>query len=323
MLRRFLAAFIVISFLPAVSGAAPLCRIYDADEVLKSHVRSDGGGLAFVDPTGRPWMLVASPDDPAILNRGSGQFHPAPLAEVERALDSITWSGTGLLSAEVFLLPYPRRELLPSSADDGSIYLSPGVYPYTVESSHALVAHEYGHLVHQRLLPDDDVAGWNRYRELRGLTDESVYNERAEHRNRPHEIFAEDFRALFGGSLANYSGSIENAGLSLPNLVPGLRQFFVDLADRGAAPTAPAALAAAPNPFVASTRLTLPALGVSARLEIVDASGRRVRRLDAADSSDLAWDGRDDAGQPLPAGIYFARLTGAAATRSLKLVKVR
>ena len=47
--------------------------------------------------------------------------------------------------------------------------------------------------------------------------------------NRPHEIFAEDFRALFGGPTANYSGTIENPGLVHPGAVPGLAAFFLNL----------------------------------------------------------------------------------------------
>jgi hypothetical protein len=47
---------------------------------------------------------------------------------------------------------------------------------------------------------------------------------------------------------------------------------------------------------------------------VYDARGRAVRTLTASvpgGFSRLAvWDGRDDAGRPLPAGVYFFRLGG-------------
>ena len=38
------------------------------------------------------------------------------------------------------------------------------------------------------------------YLPLRGITDLNVYSDAAPHADRPHEIFAEDFRALFGNA---------------------------------------------------------------------------------------------------------------------------
>jgi serine protease len=48
------------------------------------------------------------------------------------------------------------------------------------------------------------------------------------------------------------------------------------------------------------------------RLRILDVTGRVIRRLDVAASASgehqVAWDGRDDHGRLLPAGVYYARL---------------
>ena len=44
-------------------------------------------------------------------------------------------------------------------------------------------------------------------------------------------------------------------------------------------------------------------------LAICDATGRLIRRLAGAGS--ITWDGRDAAGQKLPAGVYMVRLVGA------------
>jgi len=96
------------------------------------------------------------------------------------------------------------------------------------------------------------------------------------------------------------------------------------------APPSPEAprLEAWPNPFNPSTRLVfqLAAPG-RARLELLDLQGRRLRLLTEgqwpAGEQVLAWDGRDEAGRPLPSGVYLARLISAQgrATRKLLLMK--
>jgi len=71
---------------------------------------------------------------------------------------------------------------------------------------------------------------------------------------------------------------------------------------------------ARPTPFVSSTTLefSLAARG-EAELKIFGVDGRVVRTLvqgeQGAGVHRLAWDGRDDAGRRVPAGLYFARLT--------------
>jgi hypothetical protein len=83
-----------------------------------------------------------------------------------------------------------------------------------------------------------------------------------------------------------------------------------------------------PNPFSASTalRFTLPR-AAPVRLELLDPQGRRVRRLFAgplgAGLHELTWDGRDEQGNRVALGIYWARIEseGDAATR--KVVRMR
>lgn len=80
-----------------------------------------------------------------------------------------------------------------------------------------------------------------------------------------------------------------------------------------------------PNPTSAATRIgfSLPSQGfVSARL--FDASGRLVRTLlegdlPAGDVS-LTWDGLDDRGEPVPAGVYFSRVDCMSGSIAGKLV---
>lgn len=69
-------------------------------------------------------------------------------------------------------------------------------------------------------------------------------------------------------------------------------------------------------------------LGTDARadLTLYDVRGRQVRRLAGAAapaSGTLAWDGRDEAGAPVAAGLYFARLRSAGEEQVRKLVLLR
>jgi len=57
---------------------------------------------------------------------------------------------------------------------------------------------------------------------------------------------------------------------------------------------------------------------------VLDATGRRVRDLlhenQAAGTRVIRWDGRDQAGARVPAGVYFVRLEAEGRIRSARLV---
>ena len=80
-----------------------------------------------------------------------------------------------------------------------------------------------------------------------------------------------------------------------------------------------------PNPARGSARCELE-LGASAQVEVnvFDAAGRRVRVLahghHAAGRHALAWDGRDERGTRVRAGVYFVRASDGPATRTRRLV---
>ena len=83
-----------------------------------------------------------------------------------------------------------------------------------------------------------------------------------------------------------------------------------------------------PNPFNPSTSIGFSlAQPASVKLVIADILGREYRTLVdghlPAGSHQVVWDGRDDAGQALPSGIYLYRLVngGHALTRRLILLK--
>jgi len=79
--------------------------------------------------------------------------------------------------------------------------------------------------------------------------------------------------------------------------------------------TAPRAF---PNPFRESTRLSVPD-GTHA-VRVVDARGRLVRTI--ATGGTVRFDGRDDAGRPLPGGVYWAVPVGTPDGRPFKLVRL-
>jgi hypothetical protein len=58
---------------------------------------------------------------------------------------------------------------------------------------------------------------------------------------------------------------------------------------------------------------------------IYDVSGRQIRRLGVNSGPDgvVLWDGRDDSGRPVPAGVYFLRLVDGADAGTAKVVVVR
>lgn len=90
-------------------------------------------------------------------------------------------------------------------------------------------------------------------------------------------------------------------------------------------------LAASPNPFSNGTELRFSlgsaAAGSNVRLSLVDASGRVVRTLVngslPAGAHTISWDGRDDRGRAVGAGVFFARLQSADGSSSQKLVLMK
>jgi hypothetical protein len=84
-----------------------------------------------------------------------------------------------------------------------------------------------------------------------------------------------------------------------------------------------------PNPAGPLTRIafSIPAgTGESASLTIFDASGRQVRLLGSRFSAGVQqalWDGTNDRGHDVPAGVYFYRLQAGALNWTRKLVMVR
>jgi hypothetical protein len=85
---------------------------------------------------------------------------------------------------------------------------------------------------------------------------------------------------------------------------------------------------ARPNPFATSTAIRFDASrsGVT-HVSIYDAAGRRIRDLGrfavGAGSHERTWDGRDDGGRAVTAGVYFVRVEGPDGAATEKVVRMR
>lgn len=83
-----------------------------------------------------------------------------------------------------------------------------------------------------------------------------------------------------------------------------------------------------PNPFNPETTISyeLDQRG-PITIQIMNLSGQIVRTLCAgvneAGSYQKRWDGRDDAGQPLPSGLYLCALTGEMRRQCIKLMLLK
>jgi hypothetical protein len=85
-----------------------------------------------------------------------------------------------------------------------------------------------------------------------------------------------------------------------------------------------------PNPSPLSGPVRIPVIisdsPGGARLDILDSGGHRVRRIDLGSlppgSSDIVWDGRNDAGRLVAPGVYSALLTGHDLAQVVRLVRV-
>ncbi len=84
-----------------------------------------------------------------------------------------------------------------------------------------------------------------------------------------------------------------------------------------------------PNPFTSATSIhySVPTGGSSVAIRLYDIRGRLVRTLEDGNRTggefDAAWDGRDDSGRTLPAGVYFCRAEIGQWSDTRKMVLVR
>ena len=298
--------------------------IYTADVIEEEMTRRDDSGeLILMVERGWEYTLIEDTEDPEIANSGDGRFHPHRLADIVEALSGVDVNGNMMdMEIIIYLLPFPRKGIVNSTASGYRIFLSPGVLEPSSAASSYLVTHELGHCVQTRYLPIDSVRHWQIYTDMRGLDPEweSGLNNCC-HLDNPLEVFAEDFRYLFAGDGDLFTDAIENSQLPLPDEVRGLEDFFCALI-RGESPeqremSEPPALAASnyPNPFNPSTTVRVElnreavTAGTHLSISVFDVGGRLVREIYNRPVSEstvtAAWNGLDRRGLPVSSGVYL------------------
>ncbi|MGQ9603062.1 MAG: T9SS type A sorting domain-containing protein [bacterium] len=278
--------------------------IYPPDEVLHCCLL-EHGRLVIRFEGAYPWEL----------DRANDMVFPMDLDELVDAIQQIRFPLDRVV-ADVLILPLMRIEIQRSSAEGSVIFLSPGVKPYSDEHIHYTIAHEIGHVVQHLLMPEEAGHLWAEYLALRGIQDESSIPSKT-----LREMFAEDFRLLFGGDLARFNGSSAIKEFQSPEAVPGLKEFILKLADQGS----PKPIRVTPNPFRDFVFFDLDRSDLrKASLKIFDAQGRLINEIhwDSMFEKRLSWDGNSTAGKEVPPGVYFVVLKTFNEAFVSKIVKL-
>ena len=301
-------------------------------EALASRLTWQGGDAIIPLDDGRYLSVITDISDPTIYNKGDGQFHPFSPDRVLEVLKGISHAKMEL-NVTVYLLPYPRRNLLVSSTSGNTIFLSPHVREIHPAVCAYIVAHELGHVFHNAYMHEGSPL-WDDYMWIRGITNTNVFYARATHAYRPREIFAEDFRVLFGGEEAAFGGRIENTSLPAPAEVAGLFEFMADIGGEVVVVIGPKVRATNyPNPFNPETeiRIVVPANILAARermtVRVYDVTGALVKQLysdvPSGENLYMHWDGRDHNGTAVASANYFALIEAGDARTTLKLLLLK
>jgi hypothetical protein len=304
--------------------------VYSSD-LLAAHITWRDDGPIVPLPDGRYVGVITDINDPAICNKGDGSFHPFEEDDVVEVLKSIS-HGNMSIDVVVYILPYPRRNLLVSSASGSTVFLSPHVLEIHPAVCAYLVTHEVGHVFQDTYMPNGSPL-WERYRNIRGITDPSKFSTTGPHAYRPAEIFAEDFRVLYGNELASFGGRVENPELPSPFAVSGLREFMDAIGGTPVAMGPKVRATSYPNPFNPDTeiRITVPGEILTARervtVRIYDVRGALVKEVysDVPTGENLyvQWDGHDRRGDAVASGNYFALVEAGRARTTLKLALLK
>ena len=83
-------------------------------------------------------------------------------------------------------------------------------------------------------------------------------------------------------------------------------------------------LSVTPNPARGAVRFVLgSAPATTTTIDVIGVDGRHVAQLTVAAGGAARWDGRDAAGHPAAAGVYFARVAGDPAARATRFTLLR
>jgi hypothetical protein len=306
-------------------------RVYTAGYLASLTVAHGTRGALSIGE-GEQIEVITDVNDPLITNKGDGSFHSLSTSLVLDCLDRIEYPGMNV-DVDVFVLPYPRVNVLSSSAVGRRVFLSPNMREVSPEGAAYTIAHEMGHVFQYCHVPVSTNPRWEEYSRIRGILGDPRFSDSSPHAYRPREIFAEDFRVLFGGPLAFFGGRVENPELESPVTVAGLEEFCIGLTRRVPGPSAIASVTSYPNPFNPQTELRV-ALGSDYQatnavvtVRIYDVRGALVRELYAGQpvgpDMRVPWDGRDGEGRQVASSTYFGVVEAGNARVTTKLLMIK
>lgn len=164
-----------------------------------------------------------------ITSQGSLQMQAVDSVGYMKALQQVNFPLEAVGEYKVYFLSYKLKNYYSAEAlsfEDNSVVVFGTYFPLSVERLHRLAIHELGHQVDFSLMDEEK---WQEYKKIRGITNKDIYNNSSsEYVNRPQEIFAEDFRLLFGSQEAQKKPHL-NKNLPDPRKVAGLKDFFLSL----------------------------------------------------------------------------------------------
>lgn len=162
---------------------------------------------------------------------GIKRIKPVDIKEYERALRQVDFDLSLIGEYNVYFLDciledYSKTMAL--SFKDDSVVVFGTCKKMSKQEIHKIAVHELGHEIDFKLMNEEK---WQEYKRIRGIENTEIYfNSSKIYSNRPQEIFAEDFRLIFGGELARRLPHL-NSSLGDPNSNPELIKFFKNLAN--------------------------------------------------------------------------------------------
>lgn len=149
--------------------------------------------------------------------------------EYMKALEEITIPLEKVGNYKIYFMEYKLKKFysaLALSFKDGSAVVFGTYHKLSAEKIHQMAVHELGHHLDFQFM---DKEKWREYKKLRAITNENKYNNSSKvYMNRSQEIFAEDFRLLFGGELAVKIPHL-NKDLVHPSKVEGLKELYLSI----------------------------------------------------------------------------------------------
>lgn len=235
MMKRWLTiltTLIILTFFPFPVATAETKQytLHNTEESLAAMVRREGRQAVLKESWyGTRFYMNTS----SSINQLA--IHPVDLSTYREALSEVSFPTERLAQYQIYILPYMLKDSAGVQAltfKNNTTVVFANSWELTEKATHKLAVHELGHQVDFQLMTS---VLWDKYKKIRGLTESKYDNNSTEHKNRPQEIFAEDFRILCGGSLAAEKPH-ENSELKAPRDVPGLKEFFAELAGNGVIP---------------------------------------------------------------------------------------